>query len=212
MSTPDITHASTSGQRARGSAVQSTLGFLEAQFGVGVARRVVTTLAVTDRQAIAAVTPTDEVPYALLVRLWNAADVLLDKEQVEQRRGWAERAGEASIGSFGVQLYGGILRKPTPHEFLTQSISLFRLFYQPGDISEVEEAPGRAVLRLVGFDPATPVFCRRQTGGLRQAIALAGGGAPQVEHVRCTLEGDAFCEWELTWAVDTGTAGARPSP
>lgn len=212
MSGPATTSESVHAQRARGSAVQSTLGFLSSQFGVTVVERVMRTLSTADRQAIAEVKPTDEVPYALLVRLWNAADALLEKEQVDQRAHWAERGGEASIGSFGVQLYGGILRKPTPQEFLTQSISLFRLYYQPGDISEVEEAPGRAVVRLLGFDPATPVFCRRQTGGLRQAIALAGGGTPQVAHVRCTLEGDAFCEWELTWAIDTGTAGARPSP
>jgi hypothetical protein len=55
------------------------------------------------------------------------------------------------------------------------------------------------VLRLVGFDHASPIFCRRQTGGLRQAVALAGGENPRVKHVRCVLEGDAFCEWELRW-------------
>jgi hypothetical protein len=27
----------------------------------------------------------------------------------------------------------------------------------------------------------------------------AGGSEPRVTHVRCALEGDAFCEWELTW-------------
>jgi len=27
--------------------------------------------------------------------------------------------------------------------------------------------------------------------------------------VRCCIEGDAFCEWELSWQVDGATAGAR---
>ena len=61
------------------------------------------------------------------------------------------------------------------------------------------EEPGHAVLRLVGFDAGTSVFCRRQTGGLRCAITLAGGAEPSTRHVRCVLEGDAFCEWELRW-------------
>ncbi|HVE80318.1 MAG TPA: hypothetical protein VNA89_15745, partial [Gemmatimonadaceae bacterium] len=82
---------------------------------------------------------------------------------------------------------------------LTQSVSLFRLFYHPGNMDVVYEAPGAAVLRLVGFDPATPLFCRRQTGGLRCALTLAGGLEPRTRHVRCALEGDAFCEWELGW-------------
>ena len=98
-----------------------------------------------------------------------------------------------------MQLYSGILKKSTPTEFLTQSVSLFRLYYHPGDMEVVYDSPGAAVLRLVGFDPGTPLFCRRQTGGLRCAITLAGGLEPRTRHVRCALEGDAFCEWELGW-------------
>jgi hypothetical protein len=71
----------------------------------------------------------------------------------------------------------------------------------------VFETPGAAVLRLVGFDPVTTLFCQRQSGGLRYALTLAGGAEPTVRHVRCTLEGDAFCEWELSWK----TAHITPS-
>ncbi len=35
--------------------------------------------------------------------------------------------------------------------------------------------------------------------GLRATVELAGGEAGVVKHVRCTEEGDAFCEWEVTW-------------
>jgi hypothetical protein len=117
---------------------------------------------------------------------------------------WPERAGAQAIESYGVQLYGGILRKASPLEFVTQSVSLFRLYYHPGDMKVVEQEPvdekgGRVVLRLVGFAHDSPLFCRRQTGGLMCALALAGGEDPHVRHVRCTLEGDAFCEWELRW-------------
>jgi hypothetical protein len=33
-----------------------------------------------------------------------------------------------------------------------------------------------------------------------RALALAGGEQPQVRHVRCAVDGDAFCEWELRWS------------
>lgn len=190
--------------RAKGAALQSTLAFLHRQYGEAVAQQVLTMLAPEDRDAVAALTPTDEVPYALMVRVWNAADAVMRER--EGAGDWAERAGEASIGGYGVQLYGGILRKPTPLEFLTQSISLFRLYYQPGDMVVVENAQGRAVLRLVGFDPLTTIFCRRLTGGLREAVALAGGEQARVRHVRCCIEGDAFCEWELQWTTDAALA------
>jgi hypothetical protein len=63
----------------------------------------------------------------------------------------------------------------------------------------VEAEQGRAVLRLVGFDPGERTFCRRQTGGLLRSVEFAGGTSGTVRHVRCSLDGDAFCEWELRW-------------
>ncbi len=194
--------------RAKGSAVQSTLAFLAATISDAMPAQLMADLDDETRAAVVGVAPTHELPYDVLVALWLAADRWI-LERRPELRDWAEQAGEASIGSLGVQLYGGILRKPTPREFLTQSISLFRLYYQPGDMEVVEDVPGRVVLRLVGFDPVTTIFCRRQTGGLRKAVALAGGEEARVRHVRCCIEGDAFCEWELSWQVESATAGAR---
>jgi hypothetical protein len=67
---------------------------------------------------------------------------------------------------------------------LTRSLSLFRLYYHPIDC-----------------DPMTRLFCRRPTGGLRCAVGLAAGEAARVRHVRGSLEGNAFCEWQLEWPV-----------
>ena len=183
---------------AKGSTVRSTLAFIEAHYGAAVALMALNAVDPETRRTLAAVQATDEVPYAALVALWTASDELL----AARAPAWAEESGAQAIDSLGVQLYGGILRKATPQAFLTQSVSLFRLYYHPGDMEVVEDAPERAVLRLVGFDPVTRLFCHRQTGGLRRAIELAGGGAARVQHVRCCIEGDAFCEWELRWQLD----------
>jgi hypothetical protein len=111
-----------------------------------------------------------------------------------------EQAGAFAIDSLGQQLYGGLLRKSSPMEFITQSVSLFRLYYAPGDMVPVELEGSRAVARLVDFPAIGPLFCRRQTGGLRRATELAGGKQVRVTHVRCEHEGDAYCEWELRWS------------
>lgn len=185
---------------AKGSTLCSTLEFVRERFGGTVLRQVLQQVPVKERTRVAATEPTGEIPYALLLTLWRAADEVLSALDAR----WIEESGAYSIDSLGVQLYGGILRKPTPTEFLTQSISLFRLYYHPGDMEVVEEQPGRAVLRLVGFDAADALFCRRQTGGLAKAVSLAGGQSPAVRHVRCAHEGDAFCEWQLKWQGGEG--------
>ena len=180
---------------AKGSVVRSTLQFLRATSGDEMVEQVLSTLPPAVRVRCERTGPTEELPYDVVRALWLAADRIIGPSDPE----WMERAGAFSIESTGVQLYSGILKKTSPSEFLTQSVSLFQLYYHPGNMEVVYEARGTAVLRLVGFDPETPLFCRRQTGGLRQALMLAGGVEPRTRHVRCSLEGDAFCEWELAW-------------
>lgn len=189
---------------AKGSTVRSTFTFLSSRLTPEQLSGVLDRLPADTRNALQNVGATDELPYAQLVALWTAADSVLSSSEPT----WADASGAFSIDSLGVQLYGGILRKPTPREFLTQSVSLFRLYYHPGDMEVVEDVSGRAVLRLLGFDPLTRLFCQRQTGGLRQAVELAGGEAVRVRHVRCCIDGDAFCEWELHWQPDTGKGSA----
>jgi hypothetical protein len=180
---------------AKGSTFQTTLAFLREEKGAAASDRILGRLAPADRKTIRELTATTEAPFALLLQLWRAADAVLRRSDPT----WMERAGAFAIASTGQKLYGGILKKRSPLEFLTQSVSLFRLYYHPGDMEVVEYTPNRAVLRLVGFPSTDPLFCRRQTGGLETALAIAGGNEPAVRHVRCELEGDAFCEWEVRW-------------
>jgi len=181
---------------ARGSTLRSTLDFVTAASGPARAEAALARLAPEDRARVAAAGMTDEVPLSLALALWHAVDAEIGRDDPA----WVERAGALSIDAYGAQLYGGILRKASPLEFLTQSVSLFRLYYQPGDMHVMDAGPGHALLRLVGFGAADALFCRRQTGGLGRAIVLAGGVAPRVRHVRCEVQGDAFCEWELKWS------------
>lgn len=188
--------AATMQQQAKGSTLRSTLAFLGEEEGPETVERVLESLPPEDRRVVEGAAPTDEVPLGVLLGLLRAAD----RAVAGRHPGWIERAGAYAIESTGVQLYGGILRKASPTEFLTQRVSLFQLYYRPGNMEVVEEEPGRAVLRLVGFDPVDTLFCRRQTGGLLRSVQIAGGRDASVRHVRCSAEGDAFCEWELRWS------------
>lgn len=182
-------------QMARGSTALATLDFIRREHGDDVLARIVARLAPATRERLTCTAKGDELPYGMLVALWESAD----QELVASHPRWAEEAGAFAIRSLGQVLYGGLLQKRTPMDFITQSVSLFRLYYSPGDIVAVEVEPGRTVARLEGFDAMGPLFCRRQTGGLVQAVEIAGGKDVTVDHVRCEHEGDCFCEWEIRW-------------
>jgi hypothetical protein len=181
---------------ARGSTARATLAFIEQTYGQATLSDILGRIDAPTRERVTTTAMTDELPYDSLLTLWRAADdVLRDREP-----GWMERAGAFAIDSLGQRLYGGLLHKATPMEFVTQSVSLFQLYYAPGDMVPVEVERGRAVARLDGFPTAEPLFCQRQTGGLRRAAELAGGRDVTVRHVRCEHEGDAYCEWEIRWS------------
>jgi hypothetical protein len=180
---------------ARGSTVRATIEYVKSVGGETLLDRVLGRLSGPHRKAAVESSTVNELPYETLLALWRATDAELGPS----RKDWVVDSGAFAIDSLGVKLYGGLLRKESPVEFLTQSVSLFRLYYAPGDMVPVQVESGRAVLRLVGFDSGDDLFCRRQTGGLQRAAELAGGKSVRVKHVRCAHEGDAFCEWELSW-------------
>jgi hypothetical protein len=179
----------------RGSTLQSTIEYLGRVLSPRRCEQVLARLGAEDRALMDQAAVTDDVPYRVALSLWRSADEAL-REQDPQ---WAEQAGAEAIRVRGMQLYGGLLQKPTPLEFLTQHISLFQRYYRPGDMKITERTNGRATARLVGFEPGDRLFCRRLTGGWLAAIEIAGARAAQVTHARCVLEGDLFCEWEVRW-------------
>jgi len=190
----------------RGSTVIATLHYVTATHGPRVQDQVLAMLPADRRDRLEQVEATAEFPYGELLALWRAAEHVLAERDPQ----WMERSGAHSIEAMDVQRCSGILRRRSPHECLIQSVSIFRLVYSPGDMEVVEEETGRAVLRLSGFDAQDVLFCRRQTGGLQQALSQAGGESPRVRHVRCAHVGDAFCEWELEWRPE-GEGEGRPT-
>ena len=178
----------------RASTVRSTLDFLD-EVAPDTVNLVLAELSPADRKLVRASGDTDEIPYRVALSVWRAIDASLGRSDPK----WIERSGTWAIEQAGMRLYSGLIKKPSPRDFLTQQISLFHLYYRPGDMLVVDEGSKRAVMRLVGFEPGDTLFCRRLTGGWLAALRIAGGKEVTALHNRCTLEGDAFCEWELRW-------------
>jgi hypothetical protein len=179
----------------RGSTVRSTLDFLRELLPATDIDDILNRLSPADRRTIRNVSDTDEIPYRVAVTLWRSVDQSLRATDPD----WIDRSGSWAIARAGMRLYAGLIKKPSPMDFLTQQISLFHLYYRPGDMILVEQGAGRAVMRLVGFQPQETLFCRRLNGGWLAALQITGGRDVTSIHNRCSLEGDPFCEWELRW-------------
>jgi hypothetical protein len=179
----------------RGSTVRSTIDFLADLLPVSAVEEILNRLSPAHRKTIRTVGDTDEIPYRVALALWRSVDQAIGRVDPY----WIDRSGSWAIERAGMRLYGGLIKKPSPIEFLTQHISLFHLYYRPGDMVVVEQGAARAVMRLVGFEPQDTLFCRRLGGGWLASLRIAGGRDVTSTHNRCSQEGDPFCEWELQW-------------
>src|SRR5206468_2427582 len=108
----------------RGSTLRSTMEFLAHVAGADRCEAILGALSAADRATIEQAGVTDDVPYEMALNLWRSVDRVLAPIDPD----WAERAGAEAIQVRGMQLYGGLLGKPTPLEFLTQHISLFQRY------------------------------------------------------------------------------------
>ena len=158
-------------------------------------RAIMDALPAADRELLRAPGEHEEVPYAVTLRLWRSTDRVLGERDPQ----WMEKMGAAAVQAIDVQLGADLVRRDAPLGFLTRQIPLFRLYYRPGDMVLIDHGPGHAILRLVGFDAEDPLFCRRFTGAWDAAVRMNGGRDVSVRHLRCTCEGDMFCEWLLRW-------------
>lgn len=180
---------------ARGSTLISTMEYLEHVLSPAAREAVLSRLSPEARAVVETASVTNDVPYDVALSLWRSADVELAAIDPD----WAERAGAEAIRVRGMKLYAGLIQKPTPDDFLTQNISLFQRYYRPGDIKVTERTTGRATVRMTGFEAGDQLFCRRLTGGWLAGMQIAGGRDVSVNHARCVLDGDLFCEWEVRW-------------
>lgn len=180
------------------TALDTAWKFIRQERGEQALRQVLGSLDSDERRRVRAASATDEVPLAVLLNLWRAADRVLGLDDPT----WMERAGAYSIDSLGAQMYGGILRKSSPREFLTQRISLFQLYYHPGDMQVVEETPGHAVLRLVDLEAGagdrggewSARFARPLHRGWRRLLRVGAG----LERRGLTRRGSEFTMLVLT--------------
>jgi hypothetical protein len=180
----------------RASALQSTMEYVERALDAAGRDAILATLPPAERNIVEGASAQDEVPYDIALRLWRAIDAILGPRDGQ----WMEQMGAYAIQRAADHIGDVFLHRPSPLAFITQQVPLFRLYYRPGDMVVLDHGATHAIIRLVGFEPKDPLFCRRFTGGWTAALQITGGRDVVIRHLRCSCEGDLFCEWTLRWA------------
>ena len=179
----------------RAYTLRSTMEYVARALDTAGREAILAALPATERDIIEHAPEHDEVPYEIALHLWRAIDTALGPRDAH----WMEHMGAYAIQRAADHIGDIFLHRPSPLAFITQQVPLFRLYYRPGDMVVLGHGPDNAMIRLVGFEPKDPLFCRRFTGGWTAALEITGGRDVAIRHLRCACEGDLFCEWTLRW-------------
>jgi hypothetical protein len=97
--------------------------------------------------------------------------------------------------------YGHLIRPGDPAGTLQKGVAIWHTYHDTGLFRVVLDGPGAAHVELFDFGASTPDHCRLQRGWNRSLMRMAGAKDVEVEETRCVHRRNAFCRWEIRWAV-----------
>lgn len=173
----------------RGTLLINAIGFVRERFGEDGHRKVRHALAQPFPQPLR---EASWVPLDLLVSYSERAKELLAPGEEDFFRGLGLYAGQndrkgRAMGVMVADLETATKMAPT----------LWRQFFDSGELQVAERRPEGAILRIVDF-PTTRSLCERITGSL-EGLLTGAAGAVLVQKTLCVLDGSPYCEYRLSW-------------
>ncbi len=182
--------------QVKGTAILASLRYLREHFGEEAAAHVRQGLPRADRLTLeGSVLASSWYPTSLLLRLMEEAEWQLGSQQPELAR----HLGRASADYGLTTVYRIFFKLGSPEFIIGRAASVFASYWDTGKLVQKEQARGRAVFSLEGFQGAAPL-CARMLGWMERTLELAGAKDVQVVHASCLHRGEPECRFEGPWS------------
>jgi len=180
----------------KGTAVQSSLRYVQERFGDAPLAGVLAALPETDRQALGqGVLASSWYPMGTFLRFMQEAERQLAAQEPDVVR----KMGRASCDYGITTVYKIFFKVGSPEFIISRAARVFSSYYDTGELRIVETGPGLAVVDLVGFEGGAPQFCERILGWMQRTLELAGAKNLRSTHSTCVHRGDGACRFEGSW-------------
>lgn len=117
----------------------------------------------------------------------------------EPLESFARRAGREGASDAVRGIYRFFALVLTPAALLGKASQMWSSLYNRGELKVAEQSDHGAIIRLTDF-PSEPALCARLAGWLERLAEMTGVRDIQVLQTKCVANGDAECEWRMTWA------------
>jgi uncharacterized protein (TIGR02265 family) len=182
--------------QVKGTAVQSSLRYVQERFGQETLARVIDRLDPPDREVFHhGILPSSWYPMSAFLHFMQEARRQLGSQDKELLR----HMGVASCDYGMSTVYRIFFKLGSPEFVIGRASGVFSSYYDTGRVRIVDSGPGRAIVELEDFDGAGPEFCERLHGWMERILELAGARNVRSAHSSCVHRGDAVCRFEGRW-------------
>ena len=183
--------------RVKGSALLSTVRFIQERLGDEGLRRIVSSLEPQDRAVIdAGILASSWYPFQVMLRVMQAAG----RDDGGRTPHLYREMGRASADYSLTTIYRIFFKIGSPQFTLARATRVFGSYYDTGRMEAIVNDKGHALLELSEFGEPAPEFCERLWGWMERTITLiAGMELHKAGHVKCVHRGDPTCQFEGFW-------------
>lgn len=183
--------------QVKGSAVLSTVRFIQETYGPDGLQRILADVAPAERRTIdTGVLASAWYPFSLLLHLMQAAG----RHDAGRTPHLYREMGRASADYSLTTIYRIFFKIGSPQFTLARASRVFGSYYDSGRMEAIVNEKGHAVLELSDFADPAPEFCERLWGWMERTISLiAGMQLERASHVNCVHRGDPTCQFEGFW-------------
>jgi hypothetical protein len=184
--------------RVKGSAVRSSVAFLQEKLGVDGAAEVIGSLPEDDRKQVeGSILQSSWYDFSLLLRLMEAAR---PRFPASLSRSLAWELGRFSA-DYGLKtIYRIFFKVADPHFIIRKASQVFSNYYDSGKMEVVSLDPKSAHMRVSGFDQPCTEFCDRVQGWMERTLELTGAQKIVMSHPKCMVKGDSACDFVGRWS------------
>lgn len=132
--------------------------------------------------------------YAYLEPLAKMLSLFMNNNLENMRKNGSENAGNLLRGVY--KLYAKLGK---PNTFIKRAAKIFSGFFNPGDLSIVEEKDNYAVMHVTGIPDIYGVFTFGLAGWIERALLVNGCRKAEAKISKSLVRGDKYIELILSW-------------
>ncbi len=182
--------------KVKGSAIISTLDFVNINYGKAGLKRILNVLDETDKKVL---------NETLFATFWYPLKTLINlSKAVDDEFGIGDLSFIRRLGSFSAShdlrtIYRIFYKIGSPQFVISRASQVFATYYDAGNLETIDSGKGFVILELIDFPEIDEVLIQRISGWIEKTLTLSGGENVKTIATIKEKAGKEYVEFNSKW-------------